>query len=237
MIIDNKFIWIDGPLGCGKTLLIEKVLQSTGSKSLAAVRFRKGTRLRQTKEIKGGNEETRRYKCAGAEDTLLMDYPDKDDADITESFFCTGFLGSLFNAVYCEGELTNDLFPMDLNVYVLPPLADPAVLFESREVKITSKFMRDYLTHALGHVAPVMEKFSKSFDDCIDEVLERTGDQIEALPPVSIVKLTKQFEGLIKASVIVVNIRDDEERPAAKRLLDYIEKVGSTPGSIESASI
>lgn len=40
-MIDNAFIWIDGSPGSGKTLLIERVLQSNRSKNIGVVRFRK----------------------------------------------------------------------------------------------------------------------------------------------------------------------------------------------------
>src|ERR1700734_3050299 len=117
-MMDNSFVRIDGSPGSGKSLLIERVLQSNRSKSIGVVRFRKNAQLRQPKEIGTGNDETRRFIQAGAEGTLLVEYPDNDKTSVADYFFCTDFLGNHFNAIYCEAELTNDHFPMDLNVFV-----------------------------------------------------------------------------------------------------------------------
>lgn len=233
-MIDNTFVWIDGSPGSGKTLLIERVLQSNRSKNIGVVRFRKNPKRRAPKEIPAGSEETQRYLSAGAQSALLMEYPpDNENTSVTEDFWCTDFLGNLFNAVYCEAELTDDQFPTDLSVFVLPPLAQPASIFESHQIKVDEQFMRNHLTQAFGHIAPVMEKLSKSFDDCINDVVVQTANKLDTMPPLTILRLAPGFEGLIKASTVVVNVRDQRERQSAERLLEYIDSVGTGPNRIE----
>lgn len=231
-MIDNAFVWIDGSPGSGKTSLIERILQSNRSKSIGVVRFRKNPKLRAPKEIAAGSEETQRYLSAGAQGALLMEYPpNSKNTSVTEDFWCTNFLGNLFNAVYCEAELTDDQFPTDLSVFVIPPLENPASIFESRQIKVDEQLMRDYFTQAFGHIAPAMDNFSSSFDDCINEVLAQTVGKLEAMPPLTFLRLAPGFEGLINASTVAVNIRDQRERESAERLLEYVDEVGRGAGA------
>lgn len=87
MFIDDVFIWIDGSPGSGKTTLIERVLEANRRKSIGAVRLRKNNKLRQPKEVKLGNDETCRYQNAGAEGTLLLEYPDNRRTSVADFFF------------------------------------------------------------------------------------------------------------------------------------------------------
>lgn len=234
MFIDDAFIWIDGPAGSGKTTLIERVLESNRNKSLGAIRLRKNRKLRSPKEIKAGNDETRRFKNAGAADTLLVEYPDNNRSSVADFFFANEFRGGLFNAIYCEAELTEDQFPMDMNLFVLPPLTDPASIFDVQQIKVDKEFMKSQFAKVLGHLAPAVQRLSISLEDCMDKVLEGSDGDLDKFPPLTILRLAPGFEGLIIATKVIVNIREEKERVNAERLLYLIDEIGSTPKRVEN---
>lgn len=233
-MIDSVFVWVDGPSGSGKTLLIERVLQANRSKRLGAVRFRKRNSRKPPDEVKRGNDETRRYKSAGAERVMLFEYPAHDDGGVPDSFFCSGFLDGTLNAVYCEGEVTNDTFPMDLTVFVLPPLSDLTVIFEKQVIPVDDDFMRKKFNESFGHLKPIMKSLSISFDDCIEQGIEHAKLAGKEIPPLVTLRLVPPYEGLIVATSIIVNIRDETERPAAEKLLEFIGSIDSAPNTIEN---
>jgi len=232
-MIDHIFVWFDGSPGSGKTLLIERVLNANRRKDIGVVRFRQNQKRRAPRIVPSGSEETRRYLDAGACDAMLLEYsPNARRVSFVDEFWSTGFLGHLFDTVYCEAELTDELFPTALSVFVLPALKDPSSIFETEEIEINDEFMRAFFTRSFGHLAPAMKNFSKTFDDCINEGLEKIAQKQSTPPPIKLMSLNPGFEGLIDASIVVVNIRNPRERPAAERLIEYLQKVGNGPNPI-----
>ena len=232
-MIDHSFVWIDGSPGSGKTTLIERALEANRKRSIGVVRLHKNPKLRAPKEIVAGNEETRRYLKAGADEVLLMQYPDNNKTSVADEYWCSDFHANLFNSVYFEAELGNDQFAMNLNIFVMSALQDPMSIFEFSQFKVDEKYMMDRLIESFAHLAPVFNRFGRSLEDLASEAIAKSSTPIDAIEPVTIQKLAPGFEGLNLASTVVVNIQNASERPAAEQLVKYIKEQDSKFTKIE----
>ena len=81
MAMNQVYIKINGSGDAGKTLLIERLLESSRSKCLAAVRFLGAESCGKPGVDCQGNEETSRFSRAGAERAVLYRYPVKEDGE------------------------------------------------------------------------------------------------------------------------------------------------------------
>ena len=239
MAADQVYIKIDGSGEAGKTLLIERLLEYSRSKCLAAVKFL-GTESWDKPDVdQQGNEETSRFSKAGAERAVLYRYPVKEDGE------GCGWPGDIvsgyWDGVIIEGRC-NPVFKPDLSVFVTRPLGEnePLVSRERREAGRIG--FNDYIRLTTGvelEVDPVIHEDGDMPEDANDEIEE--GEIIEipddyAGKLIDYVKhgypvhqdmwgIRESQAGIAEASVVVVNIYDEAECPGAERLVKELRRI------------
>lgn len=115
-----------------------------------------------------------------------------------DAFFTTAFMQDYSEAVFIEGDSPIDY--VDLAVFVAPVPAKGHSLLR--------RVVRD---HTASHEASIM-RLSEALDDPDPAPAERWA-------------LEEGYEGIERAQLVVVNIRDEQERPAAKALLDELSRL------------
>lgn len=207
MAIERAFINVTGPAGSGKTLLIERFLQSIGPLVMVARTIRDDT-LREPREATPkNNPELRRYLKAGASDVMVYRWPvrprprrttsvvasiaseyglfDLDEA--TEDFFQTDFMQDYSEAVVLEGDCPIGF--VDVRAYVAPPSSDGTLLTramrdrateELRKLDTLEQFLEDGLTREATSFEEMSIKFILTVASQDDAVLARVRTGLRA---------------------------------------------------------
>lgn len=232
-------IWFEGPEGSGKTTLIQRMLESNRSKRLSVARLRVQSGLEEPTLNAEDNEETRRCLDSGAEDALLIFYPEghRYDASVRcweERFYYAAPDGILFEGGYSRG------LRSELRVFVARPwmVAEPFVA--RRRVEVARLALQDYLNIALGHVPGRKEEPGPP--DHPDEEAEVIGEEEWEVPDETAAKLSQWadkgvpihnerwsvpdgYDDLFLCDAAVINVHGARELEAAERMAADIRRV------------
>jgi len=194
---------VDGPAGAGKTTLIDAVL--TG-----------------THEYEGIIRTVRAWRDdSAAEPQVLVDAPDGVEYRFAEpnadDFFMSDIGDDIWDVVLIEGDEPTGL--PNLIVHVLPASAGP--LLHRRRFKDGLARLRGLLIDKGIPEREVHEIFELS--------MQLYGPPKSTPPVTEHWAIAEQHRSLARAALVIVNVRDDSERPAADALLAEVARLRGDP--------
>jgi len=232
-------IWFEGPEGSGKTTLIQRMLESNRSKRLSTARLRIQDGVEEPTLMAEGSEETRRCLDSGAEDALLMFYPEgqRYDASVRcweERFYYAAPDGILFEGGYSRG------LRSELRFFVASPWMAAEPFLARRRVEVGHLALQDYLNIAFGHVPGGKEESRPP--DHLDEEAEVIGEEEWEVPDETAAKLSQWADegvpihnerwsvpdghtDLFLCDAVVINVHGARESEAAERMAADIRRV------------
>ena len=235
----RAFIDVAGPEGAGKTTLIETVLQRIDPPILVA-RCRRDDGLAEPEETSApGDPELRRYLYAGADGVALFTFPGAPTA--TDDFFMTDLMVEYSRAVVLEGD--SPLSYVDLAVFVAPTPQGRERLFVRRSTPMPSRRKQaSALNQLLEQPAAVVELLGRVGGESLAGMLRARPELVDAAraelvktlgqarelpasPPAKRWTVSERFAGIERAQLVIVNVRDEEERRRADDLLSYLAKL------------
>jgi len=193
MAMNQVYIKIDGSGDAGKTLLIERLLESSRSKCLAAVRFLGTESCGKPGVDCQGNEETSRFSRAGAERAVLYRYPVKEDGE--GRGWPEDIVSGYWDWVVIEGRCDPGFKP-HLSVFVARPLGENENLVSKERREAGRIDFEDYILLTTGVELEV------------DPVIHEDGDMPEDI----------DYDGEVVEEEII-EIPDDY----AEKLIDYVK--------------
>jgi hypothetical protein len=237
---ERALIHIAGPEGAGKTTFAEAILCSTDGFVLAA-RCRRNDSLRRSRESNPkAHRELERYREAGASGTALFEFP-QSEAE-TDAFFETDLMNDYSQAVLLEGD--DPLGFVDLAVFVAPPMSRGESLLvrrsrdraqeERAKADAMERLLRepDGVAELLGQMvgAPIAElarKSPKLMEDTRARLLGGIAELRKATPPrpTEHWAITDGYEGIERAQLVVINVRDDGGRERGERLVAEVHRI------------
>jgi hypothetical protein len=238
----RSIVHVVGPSDVGKTTFIEALLHAEAAFA-TCVRGEHSPNLRGSRESASRRQpEVRRYLEAGAAAAAHYRFGEPDE----DSFFVSDVMQDYSEAVLIEGDCP--LEHHDLSVFVAPPLATGRDLL--RRVK------RDHRAEHEAQLA-ALERAGSSPEACIEwmslqmgpslgaslarfpTVLEDMCGQMQALrpearktrPPAATVHwtLAEGYEGLEHAQLIVVNLRNPNQRDGAEAVIAGVTRLRKDP--------
>lgn len=233
-MIQRAFIHVAGPTGCGKTTFVEALL-AAGESPMVVGRCTRDDSVRRMRESSPPRHpELQRYRRAGAWAAAVFTFT-RDDANLVD-FYESRLMLEYSRAVILEGD--NVAGYADLEVFVAPaPLAGETLYVRrQRDVaaaqRAQAKAWEELLRQPDG-MATWMEDvmglpladFARSNPRVTEDVRSRMLEgiaQVRAAPPPRPVDhwaVSERFQGIGRAGLVVVNLRDPDERPAAEQLL------------------
>ncbi len=240
----RPLIQVAGPPGAGKTLFVEHVLRSFAGMILAArcVRDESCTDLRETSPR--GHAELRRYRLAGAGGAALFNFP--TNTIDSEDLYSTELMENYSLAVVLEGDCGR--VPVELCVHVVPaPAAGASLLVrrshdraaeERTQVDAMERMLAepDGVTRVLSAVVgePAMRLLGER-SDRLEAIRKDLLDLIERARHATPAKPNQRwgvaagYEGIELAHVVIVNIRHEDERPRAERLIAEVARIRKDP--------
>lgn len=226
-------VWVDGPTGGGKTTLIERLLASERTRTLAAIRV--GARGHSGQAAARG--ETTRYKAAGAASATAVSIEPDDHDEAVYKARRTALDVQGVDAVLVEGSPGSDPGRDGLAVCVLRPLPDGEPLVYRGRKELTRLDLGTYLTMVTGENV-VMGEPPPDVDEDEGEVVEEIieiPDDVAATLTEALEKgvpigregwcVRDGYEGVVYGTVYVINVFSESERPAAERLAAAIKRV------------
>lgn len=234
-MIERAFIHVTGPRGSGKTTFVEAILRSLDADVLVA-RCVRDDRLRNLRESASKSDpELGRCRRAGAVGAAKIAVPgDPTDYD---AFFMTDLMTDYSHAVVIEGD--NPLEHADLTVFVGPPLPADAPLFvrslnnRGAQQRATIDVAERFVRHPDGATALMAVIFGREFLDLVrsekphlaENLRTRLLSGVDASrplsppPPVERWTVAEGYGGIEQAQMVIINVRGEEERPRAERLV------------------
>lgn len=239
---ERALVHVAGPMGAGKTLLVERLLASNRSKLLMAARAVHDAASSAVQETADStDEELNRYLQAGASNVVRYRFPAGDrDPD---AFFCSDFMTDYSEGVLIEGDSPLG-FPTDLSVFVAPPLADGESLLRRVTVDGAAAherqldrlralvgspdggagFLRAMVEAEFGRSLPIPGTAMDSARDSLVELLER-GERGGPPPPKERWGLAEGYAGIEQAQVVVINVRSRAERERGDTMLPDLARL------------
>lgn len=230
-MIERAYVQIDGPPKSGKTTFVELVLKACKNEVLLATRFLPGKKPKQAGPAKG-NEETKRYQKAGAIGVMAFNIPANAGPEDFESFWSSELIENYSRGILVEGLVVEEIVVPDLVVFVMRPLPDGQPLLErkAREIPRVAPGFADAM-EAL--VARELKALGASLAPALRAKLDAELRQIrhESKTPSKRTGwgLADGHMALPHAQVVVVNIHDESERPAAERLAVEVLRIREDP--------
>jgi hypothetical protein len=186
----RAFIHVGGAPGSGKTLFVERLLAAGKQFLPGVVRCERVAGLRSCRESHEGDDvELNRYRERGVMFAARFRFPpDVDD----QAFWSTRFIDEFSKAIVIEGDLPDGVHP-DLTVYVARPLpeGEPLVCRAVRPSPLPKREILDAFRAIYGFA---VERLALP--------VERWG-------------IRDGYEGVERAQVVVVNVRESEDREGA----------------------
>lgn len=250
---NRKYICVQGPEGTGKTTLIQRLMNSTRRALWLVCR----TRPAPSPELAGkwiyGTKESREIAEAGAVESCVYYLPGESQG-IHDLFWDSEFIQSYSDAIAFEG-CDPPGVESDLYVHVMRPLMDEEELTSLEEVEVCQIDSRDYLRMAgisLPEDARVLseeeneqqleeenEDLAGSDEDISEEIIEIPDELAELIlralerKPMPIKKKVWKprpgHEEIARCGLVIINIHDEPERPAAERTRRQIEALRTRP--------
>lgn len=235
---ERAIVHVGGPLGAGKTTFIERLLGANVAFTIC-VRGEHDASLRKERvSAPRSHSELRRYRDAGAAEVALYRFAKRD----LDAFFMSDFMQEYSDAVFIEGDLPLDF--VDLSVFVAPVPAAGHSLFRSARRDHTAaheaslaqwtrviddpEALAKLFGGALGEtLAELMRARPEMFDDTRRAMREKL-ELLKGAPPPEPTEhwaLAEGYEGIELAQLVVVNVRDESERPAAAGLLEELARL------------
>jgi len=247
------FVWIDGAPAAGKTMLIERLLQSSRKRDFAVVRLAQSDSVTEMESDDGTSEESKRYEVAGAIEAARLFYPPKtstidysaDDEQTAMSYVrCMAWRDwegdeAKCDALICEG--ANDFYwRSQVRVFVARPFPAGQSL-ATREIRerFRLELDKDTLPLALSMVglkkclplellSPDTASQERQVPSDVPETaMRQLMDMASNGVPVheNLWGLQPGYENIVQAAVIIINIHNEKERPAAMRLVDELRRL------------
>jgi hypothetical protein len=243
-MISRALIRVEGRPGVGKTLFIEQLLRSFDDEVLVARCLRDESARSLRESAPKTHPELRRYRQAGASGTAIFTCPVRD-LD-TEDLYSTRLMEDYAKAVVLEDE--HGSLPADVIVYVAPALApgDSLLVRRQHDREAAQRAQMAEMERTLGEpdgiekilcqmVGEAAMRFLaadpnrvEQMRDDIRDVLARAHDA-RPLGPVLRWAVAASYEGIEQAEVVVVNIRGEQERPHAERLIADVARIRKDP--------
>ena len=241
-MIQRAFVHVGGPPGGGKTMFIERLLESTRSKLLMVARGVRDETLERVDETsKRSDPEIGRYREAGASNTARYRFPGA--ARDSDAFFTSEFMSDYSQGVLIEGDSPLSFRP-DLSVYVTPPVpASRTLLRRVTEDRSASharelghlerlldtpgsveEFLGNMLAAEFGGRLPVSDAGFADARRSMADLVARAKSQ-GAPPPIERWALADGFAGIELAQVVVINARSAGERERGEAMLPELVRL------------
>ncbi len=225
-MIERAYIHVAGPEGSGKTTLVEAILGAFDGPAIT-VRCRRDDDLDESVESAPARDaELRRYREAGASGAARFAFP--AEAEEGDGFFCSKVMSDYSKAVLIEGDCPVDY--VDLEVFVAPPLAAGSALLRQtkrRKPAVAASAVEEILL-GVGRRPAVASFAGSRAREVIGKLAAMHGASVgpqgaahahwELAPP---------HQGQERAGLVVVNVRERDDRAAAERMLDEIARLRS----------
>ncbi len=235
---DRALVHVSGPLHAGKTTFIERVLDAEVVFTIC-VRAVHDAALRKEQVSAPKNQaELRRYRDGGAAGVALYRFAERN----VEAFFMSDFMQEYSDAVFIEGDLP--LGFVNLSVFIAPIPAPGESLFRrvARDHSAAHEASQGPMTRALDDSEALARLLGGALEGTLagrvraqpwmlDETRGVMGSK-RAVPkgapapePPEHWALAEGYEGIERAQLVVANIRDESERPAAAALLEDLARL------------
>lgn len=225
-MIERAYINVAGPAGSGKTTLVEAILGAFDGPAIT-VRCHRDDDLDDSVESAPARDaELRRYREAGATGAARFAFP--AEAEDGDGFFCSNVMSDYSKAVLIEGDCPVDY--VDLEVFVAPPLSAGSALLRKtkREPAAAAAAVEEILLGA-GLRRPAVASFAGSrAREVLGKLAAIHGASSSARAGAHVHwELAPTHQGLERAGLVVVNVRERDDRAAADRMLDEIARLRS----------
>lgn len=214
-MIERAYIFVDGPPKSGKTTFVEHVLRAYRNELLLAARFVPAKKPKDAGPAKG-NAETTRYQKAGAIGTMLFRVPAEPDL-----FWTSDLVENYSRGIVVEGEVVEDILSPDLVVYVIRPLPESLLVKGPRGPRQVDRESMDLMERVIFHSDPLRLAALHEF--------ERMLPKLGLTPRGTGWTIRKDCAGITRANVVVINVHDESERPAAEELAAEVRRIREDP--------
>jgi hypothetical protein len=239
-VIERALIHVGGPRGSGKTTLVEAILAAADGPILAARCVRDDGLRRPRESSPRTHAEPGRYLQAGAYAAAVFSFPGQMADPI--SFYETDLMSNYSEAVILEGD--NPLEYADLEVFVAPVPDAGETLFVRRQRDVAAAQrarvdgwermlsqpdgMATWMEEVMGiPVGELLRKKPRIGEDVRTKMLAGIAAARTA-PPAKAVEhwaVSERFQGIERAGLVVVNIRDQSERASAEQLVADVHRL------------
>lgn len=241
-MIHRAFVHVGGPPSGGKTIFIERLLESNRSKLLMVARCVRDEKLERVDETSNSSDpELGRYREAGASSTARYRFP--ATARDSDAFFTSELMSDYSQGVLIEGDSPLSFEP-DLSVYVTPPVPVGRTLLcrvtvdrtasHARELAqlerlldtpgAVEEFLGNMLAAEFGGRLPVSDAGFADARRSMVDLVARTKSR-GAPPPVQRWALAEGFAGVEMARVVVINARSAGERERGEAMLPELMRL------------
>jgi len=235
---ERALVHVAGPVGVGKTTFVERLLDAEVALAIC-VRASRSPKLRAEQESSPkSHAELRRYREAGASGVVLYRFAEPN----MDAFFTAAFMQDYSTAVFIEGDCPIDY--VDLSVFVAPVPAKGHALLRrvERDPTASHRASIQQLAEALESREALARLLGDEFGDplvamarmqprVLDDLRRSLGGKLGARrvvqppAPTEHWALEEGYEGIERAQLVVVNVRDEGERLAAQTLLDELGRL------------
>ncbi len=244
-------ICFQGPEGTGKTTLIRNLLRSTRTQNWLVCRIQPAS----SPEEEGKwttTEETKLIEREGAHHSKAY-YKPADLKVVDNNFWDSDFMQKASDAIAFEGKTPWGI-EGDLYVHVMRPLEDGEELVSYGDVEACKINAREYLEMFGINLPEDLHVLSEEERELIDQEIEESQIEEEIIEEESFEipdhigealicaakgepmplkqkawKLNPKHENLERCGLIVVNIHNESERPAAERTIEKMKELKSNP--------
>jgi hypothetical protein len=237
---ERTLIHVGGPTGSGKTALVEAIVAAADGPVLAVRCVRDHRRRLARESSPRTHAELRRYLQAGAYAASVFAFPGQVADAI--SFYETDLMLNYSEVVILEGD--NPLEYADLEVFVAPVPDAGETLFVRRQRDVAAAQrarvdawerllsqpdgMATWMGEVMGiPVGELLRKKPELGNDVRTKMLAGIAAARKA-PPARAVEhwaVSERFQGIERAGLVVVNIRDQSERASAEQLVADVHRL------------
>lgn len=235
---ERALVHVDGPHRAGKTTFIERVLGAEVAFTLCVRAVHDAALRKGQVSAPKSHPELRRYRDASAAEVALYRFAERD----VDAFFTSDFMQEYSEAVFIEGDLPLDF--VDLSVFIAPIPAAAHSLFRRvrRDHTAAHEASLAQMTRALddsealarllgGALGEALAQMVRARPGMLDDTRRAMRSKLEVLKgapapePTEHWALAEGYEGLERAQLVVANLRDESERPAAAALLEDLARL------------
>lgn len=248
LMISRALIHVTGPGSAGKTAFIERLLDAQVAHAICVRAVRDATQREERESSPKGHPELRRYRAAGVSGAALYRFAEPS----RDAFYSADFMNFLKvhpEAVLIEGDCPTEF--VDLSVFVAPVPAKGRALLRRVVRDHTASYQASIaqFAHALENPEALARLFgiqirltetagsNWSPASALKEprVLNNLRRSVEAeleearrMPPPAPTEhwaLEEDYLGIETAQLVVVNVRSDDDRRAAKPFIEEIARL------------